>query len=80
MQMGNDMKVCGKMIYSMDKVQKHGMMDPDMMETMWKARNKEKEYTHGLMDPSMRVNGMTIKCVEWESIFRLMGECLGAIG
>ena len=44
MQMEQNMKVNGKMIYSVDMVLKHGVMDQDMKDTIRVAKRMAKVY------------------------------------
>jgi hypothetical protein len=59
-----DMKVTGKMIFSMDKEKKHGLMDQSMKDNISKERNMDLELMPGMMVLSMKVNGMKIKLEE----------------
>jgi len=49
MRAKEDMWVCGRMTFNMDKVPKYGMMVPNTLEILWMAKNKEEEQSPGMM-------------------------------
>ena len=56
-----DLKVIGKMTYSMEKVQKTGQKEQIIKENITSARSKVLENTLTLMVQPMMVNGSKIK-------------------
>jgi hypothetical protein len=55
--MAQGMKVHGKMICSMDKGRKLGLMAQFMRESIWQAKNMGKGFIAGMMVLDMVVNG-----------------------
>lgn len=57
------MRVCGKMICSMDKEQRDGLMVHHILASMTMAKNRVQDYTNGMMVQNTVENGTTIKSV-----------------
>lgn len=74
MLMDQSMKEIGRMIYNMVKVLKVGLMDLNILDSMWMVRSKGKENMNGQMDHIMMVIGMIIKLQDLEHIIGLMVE------
>jgi len=61
MSMVLGMKAFGKMIFSMDKEKKLGLMDPFIKVNISKERNTDTESTNGMMDLNTKVIGSKIE-------------------
>ena len=59
-KMGSNTQAIGLRTSNMEEVQKHGLMEPHMKETMLMERNMELESLYGLMEALMKDNSMTI--------------------
>lgn len=59
--MVQDMKVCGKTIYSMVKEKKVGLMDPFIKANMEKVKNMVEAFTVGVTEVNMMDFGLKIR-------------------
>lgn len=50
--MGEFIGVSGRIIRCMEEVSSNGQMEDSMKATIWKIRNRDKEYLTGLMEDS----------------------------
>ena len=60
-QMGQNTKANGRMIYNMVKVKKFGMMVQNILENITKEKSRDKVDMNGLMGHIMMENGKIIK-------------------
>jgi hypothetical protein len=59
--MVQDMKVCGKTIFSMEKEKKVGLMDRYIKVNMEKVKNMEEAFTVGVTEVNMMDFGLKIR-------------------
>jgi hypothetical protein len=59
--MVQDMKVCGKMIFSMVKEKKVGLMDRSIKVNMEKVKNMVEVFTVGVTEVNMTDFGLKIR-------------------
>ena len=68
------MKVCGRMIFNLDKELKFGQKAPNMKESTTKVKSKVTAFTHGPMAHFTQATGTTTKLMAWANTSGRMAE------
>jgi hypothetical protein len=76
MSTGQDMKDSGRMIFSMDKARKLGLMDRYMRVSIMQGKSMDSEYTVGMMAVGTRASGTKTKLEELEHTHGLMEDVI----